>query len=413
MRVPAFAAIAALLAACGSANGVEREPLFADPAAADDAETTRTSKRGVAWHFCGWGQEDPAADLETIRAGASWYYNWSSRPMRCDGSVIDQLDEEGALEFVPMAWGLFDGGAACDDGGPCFLVDERDGGERCAAICDAVPDGGLFGPGQACYDCYHEPVSRDAFVADIPASARYLLGYNEPNFKEQASLTPDEAAAGWRHVEGVADELGLTLVGPAVNFCDPTPGAHHPGACIDAIDGDAMLGFAWLERFYDACTAEGAAGYDCRIEHQASHVYSCGGVGWYVDWFRRKSGDLESEPHCYDGVQNEDEFGVDCGGNACVACTEHAREMFRRPMWLTEFAPVSDDCGNTDPGWLRQRAAEYAASEVALLEADPLVYRYSWFMPRVTGFGSLGHVSLMDGPGELTAAGRAYFEAAP
>ena len=32
-------------------------------------------------------------------------------------------------------------------------------------------------------------------------------------------------------MEAVADTRGLSLVGPAVNYCDPTPGANHAGAC--------------------------------------------------------------------------------------------------------------------------------------------------------------------------------------
>lgn len=394
------------LVGCGAGSAEPREAVFGEPPA---VSMERTEKRGMAWHFCGWGQEDPAADLSTLRQGASWTYNWSNQPMACEGGVADQLvGVPGApdLEFVPMVWGLVDDGAACDVGGPCFRVDERQGGVSCAEPCGR-DDLGPFAPGQACYDCYHESVTRDAFVEGVPSSARYLLGYNEPNFKEQASLTPQAAAAAWRYVEGVADELELGLVGPALNFCDPTPGAHHPGACIEAVDGHAMLGFAWLEMFYDECTAEGAAGYDCRMEHQAAHVYSCWGIGWYLDMFRKKSGDMESEPHCYDGVQSGDEFGVDCGGNACMACSEATRERFRRPLWLTEFAPARDDCGQTGEDWLEQRAAEFAASEIPLLEDDPLVFRYAWFMPRA-GHG-LEHGSLLDEPGRLTPVGEAYF----
>lgn len=396
-----------LLAACGaSSTPEEREATFGDPV---ESTMERTNKRGMAWHFCGWGQEDPDADLATLRQGVTWTYNWSNQPMACEGGVADQLSGvagEPDVEFVPMAWGIVGEGEGCETGDLCFRVDERLGGERCGEIC-AGDELGLFAPGQACYDCYHESVTREEFVAGIPSDARYLLGYNEPNFKEQASITPQVAATSWRHVEGVADELGLSLVGPALNFCDPTPGAHHPGACIEAVDGHNMLGFAWLEMFYDECTAEGAAGYDCRMEHQAAHVYSCWGIEWYLDFFRKKSGDMESEAHCYDGVQNEDEFGVDCGGNVCMACNEATREMFRRPLWLTEFAPSRDDCGNTDEAWLENRAAEFAASEIDILENDPLVFRYAWFMPRAA-FG-LEHGSLLGGPGELTPVGEAYF----
>jgi len=47
----------------------------------------------------------------------------------------------------------------------------------------------------ACYACLHEPVSRADFLADVPPGAKHLLGYNEPDFKEQAHLSPDRARA--------------------------------------------------------------------------------------------------------------------------------------------------------------------------------------------------------------------------
>ncbi|CAN0554626.1 unnamed protein product, partial [Ectocarpus sp. 8 AP-2014] len=47
----------------------------------------------------------------------------------------------------------------------------------------------------------------------------YLLGFNEPNYGEQANLTPQEAADLWPQVRQQADDLGMELVSPAVNFC--------------------------------------------------------------------------------------------------------------------------------------------------------------------------------------------------
>ncbi|HJV81937.1 glycosyl hydrolase [Noviherbaspirillum sp.] len=34
-------------------------------------------------------------------------------------------------------------------------------------------------------------------AATIPDGAKYLLGFNEPNFKAQANKTPSQAASAW------------------------------------------------------------------------------------------------------------------------------------------------------------------------------------------------------------------------
>ena len=111
---------------------------------------------------------------------------------------------DGLVEYVPMAWGLVKDGADCERGGPCFRVDERNGGAPCKSVCEKVD--WSFQPDGPCYACYHEGISREAFLNDIPAEAKHLLGYNEPNFKEQADLTPRAAAKGWVHLEWVAQK---------------------------------------------------------------------------------------------------------------------------------------------------------------------------------------------------------------
>ena len=179
---------------------------------------------------------------------------------------------------------------------------------------------------------------------------------------------------------------------------------------IEAVDGRRMFGLAWLETFYDACTAEGAAGMDCRIDHQAVHAYSCDSVTWMVDLMKAKAGLAPSpEAHCTNGIQDEDEFGEDCGGNFCVACSAEARAHFAKPVWLTEFAPEAGSCGTDDPDALAARSLAFAERELAALDADPYVFRYAWFMPK-TDIPSLDHVDLLDAstPGAQTALGDVY-----
>lgn len=49
----------------------------------------------------------------------------------------------------------------------------------------------------------------------------YLLGFNEPNIAWTAggsSMTPQQAADAWPRLEKIADDYGLKLVAPALNF---------------------------------------------------------------------------------------------------------------------------------------------------------------------------------------------------
>jgi hypothetical protein len=174
--------------------------------------TSRTAcKRGVAYGF------DPAgavSDLRALSPSVSWFYNWSSRP---PAPLLGEYERLGG-EFVPMLWNA------------SFNVDD--------------------------------------VVNRIPAGAKYLLGFNEPNFHSQANLTPEQAAAAWPRVEEVARRRGLTLVSPAVNYCG--------GGCnaTDPVD--------WLDRFFAACTG-------CRVDHVAVHWYACYGsaLSWYIGRFKK------------------------------------------------------------------------------------------------------------------------------
>src|SRR5690606_38972334 len=107
------------------------------------------------------------ADLEALSAGVSWYYNWFHQP---ESAVIHTYQNYN-FDYVPMAWnGAFD------------------------------------------KEAMH------AFLSTHP-NVKYILGWNEPNFKDQANMTPTQAAAMWPDIEDLADEFGLEIVGPAVNYC--------------------------------------------------------------------------------------------------------------------------------------------------------------------------------------------------
>ena len=141
--------------------------LLASPAGA----LAKSFKRGVGENqFALDGQMSPLAP------GVSWYYNWANTPAKgYQGSVIAF---EG-MDFVPMVW-------------------------NANYSADNIRE----------------------YVKSHPG-VKYLLGFNEPNFKKQANMTPAEAAEKWGDVKALADELGLELVAPAMNYSPDAP-YHDP-----------------------------------------------------------------------------------------------------------------------------------------------------------------------------------------
>jgi hypothetical protein len=161
------------------------------------APKTSACKRGVAYGF------DPAgatADMTALSSGVSWFYNWSSTP---PSGVANDYQKLG-VEYVPMLWnGNFD---------------------------------------------------VDKVVQTIPAGAKFLLGFNEPNFTSQANLTPAAAAALWPKVEEIASRRNLSIVSPAVNYCGGGCNVTNP---VD-----------WMDQFFAACE-------NCKIDYVAIHWYAC------------------------------------------------------------------------------------------------------------------------------------------
>lgn len=233
--------------------------------------------------------------MRALSPNVSWWYNWAFVP---DEGVKDTYGGIG-VEYVPMVW------------------DER--------------------------------IDTDEVQQRAPTGSKTLLGFNEPNFGDQADLTAAEAAAKWPDVEAVADARGMKLVSPAVNFCGGDCNGTDP--------------FAYLDAFFAACD-------DCRVDAIGVHIYvGCGG-------------------------QN--------GNNAqwMINHLETYKSRFTQPIWLTEFA--CNDAAN--------EAEQLAFLEDALpyLENEPRIERYAWFAGRAD---NVPHVDLLGADGELTALGRAYVEA--
>lgn len=234
----------------------------------------------------GLGWHGNALTDSEVTSKLTWWYTW--------GTGVQSVG--AGLEFVPMIWG---GGAKAAD------------------------------------------VSKS-----IRSDAQYLLGYNEPNFFEQANLSAQQAAADWPTVQSVATTHQLQTVSPAVNFCgDDQTGA---GPCHDTNP------VGYLTDFFAACQG-------CKVDYIAVHWYNCDGASleWYLDQFKQ----------------------------------------FNRPIWLTELACAYD--GDTSIAGQEK----YMREAIPILEGRADVYRYAWFSG-----DPMPNARLLNADGSLTALGKIYVD---
>jgi hypothetical protein len=350
------------------------------------------------------------------------------------------------MEFVPMVWG-YNSAATCQSG------QIQPSGSSCGYTTDGV-DATNHGVDNSTGQ--NTGLTACTIAANIPASSKYVLGFNEPDFAHQSDLTPKQAAKQWSDVENIAKYSGcsgstwgtarstpLKIVSPAVNFCDATCTTDNKGCCTMVNDahvsgqmnasGTREQAFRWLEHFYDECQAtytipyasstsctgtwsnglctyNGAAGHTCEIDYQAMHSYSWYGI-WSVNPLKVHGGLMApSKAHCTNATQDVDEDGTDCGGEDCQACDPNVRKIFQKQAWLTEFAPTTDDC-NLTGGLSACLAAQVSQAQTYIgqwvaaggnpgtgnidLEDDPFIFRYAWFMPKINTITSLNNDTLL------------------
>jgi len=178
----------------------------------------------------------------------------------------------------------------------------------------------------------------------IPSGSKYLLGFNEPNFKAQSNLTPQAAAAAWPALQANGRSASvLAIVGPALNFCGPASSCNGTDP------------YVYLTDFLSACT-------NCQVDHIAVH--------WYDD-FPSLRAYIES--------------------NASLA----GWEQFGKPIWLTEFSLGGSATAAQQEAFMRQA--------IPYLECHSSVFRYSWFSA-----DPIPNAKLINSDGTPTALGQVY-----
>jgi len=270
----------------------------------------------------------------------------------CSGAPSGPRNEGGA--------GGPGGGAAGATGG-VGLGGAGTGGAGASAPCKRgiaanVAPGAAFSPGVAWWTDWSTQGASGAvefvpmfwgassLTAALPSGARYVLGFNEPNFKSQSNLTAQQAAADWPMVEAKARAAGIPIVSPAMNFCGPASSCNgtDPYQC--------------LKDCFAACTG-------CQVDGVAVHWYNC---------------DL---PSLKDYLEP--------GGSL------EGFEQFGKPIWLTEFS--------CDGSATAAQQEAYMRAAVPYLEANPHVFRYSWFSA-----DPIPNARLVNADGSPTALGLVY-----
>lgn len=226
------------------------------------AASAVSPKRGVGENSFSLG-----CQIEALQPGVSWYYNWgNSAPTGYQNSI-----EEADMEFVPMCWnGNYD--------------------------ADKIRN----------------------YVKSHPKT-KYLLGFNEPNFKSQANLTPSEAAERWPAVKALADELGLELVAPALNYSPDAPYTDPT---------------RWMDEFV------ALVGLDA-FDYTAIHNY--GGLG------------------------------------VMKTLSSKFWEKYHKPVWVTEFCFWPGGAGSVTVAPSTQISS--MIESVEWLETTDYIHRYAWFKP--------------------------------
>lgn len=264
--------------------------LFSAPAFSQ----VKSKKRGLAY------SHKYAADMAAISKGTSWWYNWSIRPE----SVVSSTFQNYGMEFVPMTWN----------------------------------------------NNYSEADLRLFYTAH--PEAKYILGFNEPNFKTQANMTPSQAAAAWPRLEKIAQEFGLKIVSPAVNYADQ-PVSENGVTYTDPI--------AYLDAFFAACPT-------CQVDYIAVHNYMC------------YAGALSNDIKRY--------------------------KKYKKPIWLTEFA-----CWDQQNITLTMQKG-YMMGAIDYLESDTSIFRYAWFTGRWSE--RYPYMELFSAQsGQLTELGKLYLNFNP
>lgn len=174
---------------------------------------------------------------------------------------------------------------------------------------------------------------------------KYLLGFNEPDSKNQANLTPTQAANLWPKLM----KTGLVLGSPS----------------------PANVTNGWLKQFLGIARSRGL-----RVDFITLHFYA-----------------NITDSNALNRIKQQ---------------VEAVRAHYGKPIWITEIGIIDTrtDPGSTSINWAK--AVKFMRAVTAMLDAKPYVHRYAWMADNVSNRAHLRWSTLYDGNGNLTPLGTAY-----
>ncbi len=227
---------------------------------------SKSLKRGVSFSY------QFVEDVTTLGPGISWSYNWSLT----QSSIFDEAIAEQQVDFCPMAW-------------------------------NGVNESSI-----------REYVTRHP-------ECEYILAFNEPNLTDQANMTPQQAADKWPALKSIADELGLKIISPAMNYgtlqgySDPivwldeffklVPISDIDGISVHCYMPSATALKSYIERFKkynkpvwltEFCAWEGNITKDSQKQFMSdviNYLESCSLVERYAWFIPRTGGGPDSFPY--------------------------------------------------------------------------------------------------------------------
>ena len=217
----------------------------------------------------------------------TWYYNWSVNPL--SGATT-------TAEYVPMIWGN---------------ANENSGGDR---------------------------KKEWEFIKNKEwQKYRYLLMYNEPDFKDQANMSPEEAVKGWENIQPIVDDNKTDVSSPVVAI--PTVFYEDKNNDYHTIGG-------WFGKFNELMAAE-----KYNDEFTAVHFYFDYPGDWVLDIFKK------------------------------------IHEKTGKKLWITEWGVAQwsqvqnfDWVGGPDEGnWQREVVAKFVKEILPILDETDYIERYAWF----------------------------------
>ena len=212
----------------------------------------------------------------------SWYYNWSPNPL---SGVEDKVD------FVPMIWGN---------------------------VTENNPA--------------HEWIKSKKYK-----DHRFLLTFNEPDFPDQANMTPEQAVEAWKYIKPIVDDEKVDVSSPVVAI---------PTVFYEDENNDYRTVGGWFGKYNRLMNIS-----NYRDEFTAVHFYFDYPGEWILDIFRK------------------------------------IHEKTGKKLWITEWGVGQwsqvqsfDWTGGPDEGnWQRETIEKFVREIIPILDKTDYIERYAWF----------------------------------